>query len=158
MALPMALATLGVGAMGWLGTHQQNVANRRIAGKQMAFQERMSSTAYQRQMADMEAAGINPIYGFGGGAPSSAGAGIPAQGEMVAAANSALSASFQSAQIKKLRQDTKLTKELTKGAAAEARIKGVDAKIVDSWYGNILRFFKHMQPAAQAAGAAAKFL
>lgn len=39
-----------------------------------AWQERMSNTAIQRQMADAQAAGVNPYYLFSG---SGAGAGVP---------------------------------------------------------------------------------
>jgi hypothetical protein len=57
-----------------------NAANLQIAQQQMAFQERMSDTAYQRGTADMKAAGINPMLAFSqGGASSPSGASIAMQ-------------------------------------------------------------------------------
>lgn len=63
------------GALSLGGALLQNKQAKASARNQMVFQERMSNTAYQRVMADMRKAGLNPILaGRLGGASTPAGA------------------------------------------------------------------------------------
>ncbi len=71
-AAGMIGATLLGGLFGAKGASDQNVASAKAAKTQMDFQERMSNTQYQRSMADMKAAGLNPILAYQQG-----GAGTP---------------------------------------------------------------------------------
>lgn len=103
--------------------------SQKSADKQMDFQANMSNTAYQRAMADLRAAGLNPILAARAPAstPGGAMATIPDIGASFAQGMQASSSAFNAqtqrntsdAQIDKLAQDVKLSQAQTDLVKAE---------------------------------------
>ena len=84
----------GIGAIGsFLGSSSSAKQAKKMAREQMAFQERMSNTAYQRSAKDLEAAGLNRILALGSPASSPAGAMAPVPDYGQSIANGAKTAS-----------------------------------------------------------------
>jgi len=112
----------------YAGGERANKSNRDIAREQMKFQERMSSTAYQRAMADMEKAGLNPILAYSqGGASSPGGASATMQNTIGPAANSARDAARGFAEIRNLHEQNNVLRSQADLNKAQTALQMVNA-------------------------------
>lgn len=108
------VAPYAAGISSAYGQDQANRTNVRIAREQMQFQERMSSSAYQRATADMKMSGINPALAYmQGGASSPGGASATVQDAVGPGVSSALHAA-------RLKKELQLLDAQTGKTVAEA--------------------------------------
>lgn len=133
-----AAGSLASGALSWGANAQlqndaqqfaanQNQLNRDFSAseneKARAFNERMSSTQYQRAMKDLEAAGINPnaVFGSGGGASAPTGSAVGASSNSASSGHVSFPDLFNSALVAAVAKDSNFTDILSNALKSNAR-------------------------------------
>lgn len=123
-AIDPSRAALAIGALDFFGGQRQQDLSSSAAQAQIDFQREMSNTAYQRQVADLKAAGINPmLVSKLGGASTPAGAMPQAFNVLGSAGQRGMEAYSSAMSAKKTSYDTLLSEEqvaLTKKQTAVA--------------------------------------
>jgi len=112
--LAAALITAGGGVLA-------NVFSAREAAKNRAFQERMSSTAHQREMRDLKAAGINPALRGLSGSSTPAGDSAEIRDSAGSAVQAALAVKKQKAEIDLIQANAALAKTQAGDIASSAQ-------------------------------------
>lgn len=130
-----AIATVASAWLGKKGQDDTNEANAAQSAAQMDFQERMSNTAHQREVADLKAAGLNPMLSAKlGGSSTPPGASAVMQNSNAAGINSALAAANVAnvkAQTEKVEADTMVSKAQVGQIVADMEQKTSSAKNLD---------------------------
>lgn len=126
-----------------------NIASQGMSREQMAFQERMSSSAHQRAVEDLKKAGLNPLLAANAGASTPAGSmgqvtaatvENPLEGLAATAAeiqNLKLAAKKQGQEIDLMKDQSNLTKAQTKKTNIDAEVakRGIPkADIINKLY------------------------
>lgn len=121
------------GILDFVGGLMTNDANEDIAAQNRQFQHNESSTAYQRAVADMQAAGLNPMLAYSqGGASTPGGAMATMQNALGSGVNTAYAGTRLEQDLANLRAQERQTDAQTGKVVEEQRQVAADTALKDS--------------------------